>query len=106
MSTDKDKKDKSPTIEELANEDKDTPDQDKKPTSGKSVFEWIVTTPSPNKTLDSYGEHVLNYDGDESTSRIIRGTEGLLGNLDKASLDIVVGIFKKIAGLFKKSETT
>ena len=98
--SDKDKDKGKVTIESLAEEEQE--DKPKDTTKGKSVLEWLAKTPSPSKSVDSYQSHPLNYDGDESTSRIIRGASGLLGNLDKASVDILVGVFKKMARLFKK----
>lgn len=43
----------------------------------------------------SYTSHALNYDGSESTAKIIRGIEGFAGNLDKALVLIAIGLLEK-----------
>jgi len=68
----------------------------------KGILERIITADTGDKPLEEYNTHALNYDGDDSTSRIIRGTEGIVGSLDKAVVDILVGIFQKASGFFKK----
>jgi len=85
-------------LKELETEAEETKKKDKKP-------EWlkILWADSKDKPLSDYTGHALNTDGSESTSRIIRGVEGLLGSVDKAVIDIAVGTFQKISGWFKKA---
>lgn len=43
----------------------------------------------------SYQTHALNFDRSESTSKIIRGVEGIAGNLNKAIILIGIGLLEK-----------
>lgn len=43
-----------------------------------------------------YQSHALNWDNQESTAKIIRGFEGITGNLNKAVLLIVMGVIQKV----------
>ena len=87
-------KDESPTIENLMKEE-ETTTPIPGTTPGKSNWERILTATSPDKKIELYSDHVLNYDGKDSTGRIIRGSEGIAGSLDKAIIDIVVGVIQK-----------
>lgn len=74
--------------------------------SGKGFWEKLFSAESPEKKISDYENHSLNYDHSEGMSRIIRGTEGLIGGLDRAILDIVVGVIQKVKGALKKSDAT
>lgn len=74
---------------------------EEKKEKGQSILEKIFNAESPNKELSEYREHVLNWDNKDSTSRLIRGTEGIIGSLDKAVIDIFVGVIQKVNELFK-----
>jgi len=56
----------------------------------------IIWADSPEKALEEYKTHALNYDGKESTSRIIKGFEGVFGNLNKAIIDLGIGLGQKL----------
>jgi len=43
----------------------------------------------------TYETHALNFDRSESTSKIIRGVEGIAGNLNKAVILIGIGLLEK-----------
>ena len=62
----------------------------------------IIAAESPNKQIPEYYTHPLNFDQSESTWRIIRGLEGIMGNLDRAIIDVVLGIVQKV---FKSSKS-
>ena len=59
---------------------------------------------SPDKDLDEYINHTLNWDKKESTGRIIRGTEGIIGELNKSIVDIGIGVIQKVIEAMKKKE--
>lgn len=44
----------------------------------------------------TYQSHALNWDNQESTGKIIRGFEGITGNLNKAVILIVMGVIQKV----------
>ena len=50
---------------------------------------------SIDRPVESYTEHALNFDKKMSTGRIIRGLEGVLGALNYAIIDIVIGLIEK-----------
>lgn len=43
----------------------------------------------------TYESHALNWDQTESTAKIIRGIEGIAGNLNKAVVLIITGVIQK-----------
>lgn len=79
-------------------------DKDKKPTTGEGVLKHIWNAESPKKTPQQYADHALNWDNRESTGRIIKGIEGIVGNMDKAVVNLVIGVFQKISEFFSKDE--
>lgn len=42
-----------------------------------------------------YMQHPFNYDGKKSTARILRGLTGMLGNINFAVADIILGVIEK-----------
>lgn len=46
--------------------------------------------------VEEYIEHPLNFDGEKSTARILRGLTGIAGELDYALIDIGLGCLEKI----------
>ena len=48
-----------------------------------------------NVPIEEYQNHTLNFDKKKSTGRIIRGLEGLLGALNFAIIDLIMGIIEK-----------
>jgi len=70
----------------------------------KPLWQKIVFADSLDKPLSDYRGHPLNFDGKDSTSRIIRGGEGILGNLNKAMIDIIIGAIQKAKEIFEKRE--
>jgi len=89
----------SKTIEEALNDEDLTPDEKKDKPEG---ILKILLADSADKKLEDYTDHPLNYDHSDSTGRILRGVEGMIGNLDKALVDIIAGCVQKLSGLFKK----
>jgi len=84
--------------------DVDEPEVKVKGDESEPFWERIIKADSPDKPLSDYRNHALNWDGKESTSRIIKGFEGIIGNLDKAVVDVAIGTIQKIMELFKKVE--
>ena len=74
----------------------DNKDGKKNTSSDGSLMGKIWNAKSPDKKVSEYGNHALNFDGKESTGKIIRGTEGLVGSLDRAIVEVVVGTIQKI----------
>jgi len=94
------------SLEDMIKEDETTEKKDEvKTQSGDGILNKIWNAESPNKKPAEYSSHALNWDNKESTGRIIRGFEGLIGNLDRAFIDVLVGTFQKIGELFSKGET-
>jgi len=56
----------------------------------------IFNAPSPKKKVEEYLNHPLNFDQEISTGRIIRGVEGIIGNLDRAMVDVILGVIEKV----------
>ncbi|OPZ96766.1 MAG: hypothetical protein BWY70_01670 [Bacteroidetes bacterium ADurb.Bin408] len=50
---------------------------------------------SPNKAIEEYENHPLNYDKKQSTGRILRGLEGLFMDLNYAVVDVLLGVIEK-----------
>lgn len=46
--------------------------------------------------VEEYIEHPLNFDGEKSTARMLRGLTGIAGELDYALIDIGLGALEKI----------
>ena len=71
------------------------------------VPNWLkaLGSDSPDKDISAYTTHPLNFDGQDSTGRIIRGCEGIIGNLNKSIIDIIVGVTQKVAKMFEGRET-
>lgn len=53
----------------------------------------------------TYQSHALNWDGEESTAKIIRGSEGILGDLNKAVILILMGVVQKFTEYRDSSDT-
>ena len=67
--------------------------QDVGETGGSSWYQTLFAdAPTDN---GGYESHALNYDGNESTSKIIRGVEGIAGNLNKSVILIGIGLLEK-----------
>jgi len=58
-------------------------------------FFSVLLKKSPDKAIEEYNNHPLNYDRKESTGRILRGLEGLFSDLNYAIVDILLGILEK-----------
>jgi len=59
----------------------------------------FLKSKSPHKNLEEYQGHTLDFDGNESTRRLIRGIEGLVGEANYAVADIIIGFAQKITDL-------
>ena len=72
----------------------------------KGVFKnFNLLAPTEDKPLEDYRNHVLNFNKSTAMCRIIRGIQGIAGELNLALFDIVVGIYefrkpKKDVGIF------
>lgn len=83
---------------------------DKEQTEGLQSIDQVVEmdAPEPSKRFDlsflkaqtgagqveDYQEHALNWNGSKSVARIIRGLTGLLGELNFALVDILLGVLE------------
>jgi len=70
-----------------------------------SIWLKIINAESPDKKIPEYTTHPLNYDHKQSTGRIIRGLEGMIGNLDRALVDMIMGVVQKVLEIGTKKET-
>lgn len=65
----------------------------------------ILKRESPDKPIETYKEHPLNFNSAPCTGQVIRGFEGLLGEgLKYAILDIVIGTIRCIVGAVQKKK--
>jgi len=60
------------------------------------LWRRILEADSSPKPISEYMNHPLNFDNSVSTGRIIKGLEGIVGNLDKAIVDVAIGIIQKV----------
>ena len=97
-------KDKDKVSLESLLDDEATPEVKKDAKSTDlNILKKLWDAESPKKTISSYSEHTLNWDGADSTGKIIRGLEGIFTNLDRAVIDVVAGTIQKIAELFQRT---
>ena len=57
-------------------------------------FWTIVKKPTGSGAVDDYLNHPLNFSQSAGLGQLIRGLTGLLGALDYAVVDIILGIFR------------
>jgi len=69
-------------------------EENKKSFDFSGIFN-IFKAKSVDKSIEEYDNHTLNFDKKRSTGRIIRGLEGLLGALNFAIIDIIMGFVEK-----------
>jgi hypothetical protein len=60
------------------------------PKKENKILKFLLS-PTGEGTIPSYINHPLNFKNDNNISQIIRGLTGMLGNLNFALLDIVLG---------------
>jgi len=58
------------------------------------VWERVLKSPTGEGELLEYAEHPLNFNRSEGMARMIRGASGILGSLDLAILDLVIGLIQ------------
>jgi len=88
-----------PTMKDLVNEEAVKIIEEPTPVMPKSKsfdIMKVLMRPAKDEPLDSYLTHPLNFDKTESTAKIVRGLEGLMGNLNLAIMDIVAGVIEKV----------
>ena len=56
----------------------------------------FLKAPTGPGAIEDYIDHPLNFDGEKSTARIIRGCTGIFGALDFGLTDIILGVVEKI----------
>lgn len=65
--------------------------------SQPSFWQRLTTAPALKKSLSEYRAHPLNKSGSDAVGQVIRGVEGLLGGLDLAVIDLLVGLVNLFA---------
>jgi uncharacterized Fe-S center protein len=70
------------------------------PSSGGNPIINFFKSKTGTGSIESYNEHPLNFKNNHFLSQVIRGLTGLLGSLDLAIVDIIIGGI----GYFKKVE--
>jgi hypothetical protein len=58
-----------------------------------TIPEWLKADTGPGEVED-YLTHTLNHKRSYAMARIIRGATGMFGSLNKAAIDIVLGLFQ------------
>ena len=86
-------------------EDEESEDEEEVKVKKEPQWKKILFADTADKPIGNYRTHALNYDNKDSTGRIIRGFEGMIGNLDKAIIDVGVGIIQKISEFFKRDKS-
>lgn len=59
-----------------------------------SSLKRILGAEPPPKPVESYKDHALNFSGKESIAKILRGMEGIAGNLNRAVILIALGLIE------------
>jgi len=59
-----------------------------------SFLKDIIGAEPPPKGLEQYKDHALNFSGKDSIAKILRGMEGIVGNLNKAVVLIALGVIE------------
>lgn len=67
-----------------------------------SIWEKVIKAPSGVGDVEDYIRHPLNFNGSSALAKIIRGMTGILGNLDLAIVDIVMGIIQLLLDRHKQ----
>ena len=88
-----------PTVFDLIDDDvsaaqrSPAPEQDSSPPPGA----WdLLKKPTGDGQLEDYLNHPLNVSSSAGLAQVIRGLTGLLGSLDFAVVDIVLGAFRAL----------
>lgn len=63
---------------------------------GMSVNLSILKAPTGEGAVEDYMDEPLNFDKTKSTARLLRGFTGLLGSLNLAIIDIIIGMLEKV----------
>jgi hypothetical protein len=64
--------------------------------AGMNINLSFLKAPTGEGAVEDYMDEPLNFDKSKSTARILRGFTGLLGALNLAIIDIVIGMLEKI----------
>jgi len=85
-------------IRSIEDEIEEAEDLEEEPIEEIKIPLWrrILEADSSPKPLGEFMNHPLNFDQSSSTARIIKGLEGIVGNLDKAIVDVVIGVIQKV----------
>lgn len=59
-----------------------------------SGLKRILGAEPPPKPVESYKDHALNFSGKDSIAKILRGMEGIAGNLNRAVILIALGLIE------------
>jgi hypothetical protein len=59
--------------------------------AAQPFWKKILKAKSPGKPVAEYREHPANFDRSDGLAQVLRGAEGILGSLDLAILDVLVG---------------
>jgi len=65
-------------------------------TAPDSTWEKVIKAPTGAGGIDDYIGHPLNLNNSPALAKIIRGLTGILGNLDLAIVDIVMGMIQLV----------
>lgn len=65
--------------------------------SGNPIINFLKS-PTGQGSINSYDDHPLNFESNHFLSQTIRGLTGMIGSLDLAIIDVIIGI----VGYFKK----
>lgn len=65
--------------------------QDFVPQQETSRLKEILTAETGEGSIEMYIEHPLNFNNSKGVARVLRGLTGIMGNLNYAIVDIVIG---------------
>jgi hypothetical protein len=57
----------------------------------ESQLKKILSAPTGSGSIEEYVDHPLNFNSSKGIAKVIRGLTGILGNLNLAVVDIVLG---------------
>jgi hypothetical protein len=64
--------------------------------TGRRIDLGFLKAPTGEGSIESYMDHPMNFNRSKSLAQIIRGMTGMLGELNLAIFDVVIGAFNYV----------
>jgi hypothetical protein len=86
------------SIDDLASDQEQEQDPIREATFEQSTPSFqlpsFLTAPTGEGSIASYLDHPMNYNNSDGMAQVIRGLTGMFGSLNKAAIDIVLGVMR------------